>query len=605
MFNPLTLKSINELLGENFYISHYQRGYRWTKQQVTDLLNDIWNFATKEEGDKTEFYCLQPIVVKQKLDESGYLVPNYWEVVDGQQRLTTIYIILSYLTKEFLKVESLAEEYEGREIYTLRYETRPQSGIFLKNITDDNSNIDYHHISNAYKTVKEWFTNGNNTKDRTDKNIFLDSLLGKKSNKRSVQIIWYEAQPQTNSVELFTRLNVGKIPLTNSELIKALFLSSSSFESQSNEDAARKKMEISQLWDEIEQKLSDEHFWSFTTNAKQTEFPTKIELLFNMIAKRRQDEIDPLYTFLHFLKKSKAESGNLWELWLSIERYYLTLCEWYKDKNLYHKVGYLIAVGEHISDLIDLSLEKNKKCFENWLDKEIMDKVNFDIEELSYEKNSDYRKIENLLLLFNVESIRINKSITEFYPFKFHKHTNWSLEHIHAQNSESLDKTKKDPWFKWLHYHEALIEELVADEKNSENLTEFKSLLEEVRRFDNDKLTWEKFSELSKRIIQMFTENSDEPSDDLHSVSNLALLSQPDNAALNNAVFEIKRREIIKMDMEGSYIPICTKRVFLKYYNDRPSTQQYYFWGKEDRKNYLEKIKAVLEPYLPKSMDVN
>lgn len=603
MIDRLLLKSINELLGERFYIPYYQRGYRWTAQQVNDLLNDIWAFANKPTGKEAEFYCLQPIVVKpKKWPEPGQNL-NGWEVVDGQQRLTTIYIIISYLAKEFLKVDNLVEEY-GKEIYSLRYQTREKSEAFLKNITEDKSNIDFYHISAAYSTVKEWFTNGLNTKDRTDKNKFLNTLLGKQKDERSVQIIWYTVEPEIDSVELFTRLNIGKIPLTNAELIKALFLSSSSFEEKSPEDVIRKKMEISQMWDDIEQKLSDEYFWSFVTNARQRDFQTKIELLFDMIADKKKDEIDPLFTFLFFLEKSKDASNSLWDLWLSIEQYYLTLCEWYKDKNLYHKVGYLITVGEHITNLIKLSMKEKKDQFEYALDQRIKNSVKFDIEGLSYENDSQRRKIEDLLLLFNIESIRNNQSISEFYPFKFHKHTDWSLEHIHAQNSESLDKTKKDAWIKWLYCHEALIKELVADAQDAESLHELSKLQDEIMQIDNEKLTWEKFSALSDAIIKKFSANSDDHLDELHSISNLALLSQSDNSALKNSVFEVKRREIIKMDKKGSYIPVCTRRVFLKYYNDKPSTQQYYFWGKEDRNNYLNEIKKVLKNYLPQENEI-
>ena len=39
--NKIELKSINELLGMKFFRPLYQRGYRWTEQQVKDLLNDI------------------------------------------------------------------------------------------------------------------------------------------------------------------------------------------------------------------------------------------------------------------------------------------------------------------------------------------------------------------------------------------------------------------------------------------------------------------------------------------------------------------------------------------------------------------------------------
>jgi len=603
MAERIILKPIHELLGEHFYIPYYQRGYRWTSQQVNDLLNDIWTFANKPKDKQTEFYCLQPVVVKEKKwAESGNDL-NGWEVVDGQQRLTTIYIIVSYLAKEFLKVDSLKDEY-GKEMYSLRYETRLKSEEFLKNITDDNSNIDFYHISSAYNTVKQWFTSGENVKDRTDKNKFLDTLLGKKEDERSVQIIWYKAEPEANSVELFTRLNIGKIPLTNSELIKALFLSSSSFVNESAEEAIRMRMEISQLWDDIEQKLSDEHFWSFITNVQQNEYSTKIELLFDVIAKKKKNNIDPLHTFLYFLEKSKDTTKSLWEVWLLIEQYYFTLCEWYKDKNLYHKIGFLITVGEQIDSLIELSISEMKTNFEERLNSKIKNNVNYDIEALSYENQSHYKNIEKILLLFNVESIRQNKSIEEFYPFKFHKQIQWSLEHIHAQNSESLDKTKKEPWIKWLDYHKKLIDELLEDENDIDKREEWNQILNEIKLFSNEKLTWEKFNLLSKDIINKFSEESENNNDELHSISNLALLSQPDNAALNNAVFEVKRRNIISMDKDGSYIPLCTRRVFLKYYNDKPSTQQYYFWGKEDRKNYLNEIKAVLSSYLPLEIEI-
>jgi len=74
--NQITLKTIYELLGEKFIISYYQRGYRWTKPQVEQLLKDIWEFSNKENKSKNEFYCLQPIVVKNTKDG--------WELIDGQ-----------------------------------------------------------------------------------------------------------------------------------------------------------------------------------------------------------------------------------------------------------------------------------------------------------------------------------------------------------------------------------------------------------------------------------------------------------------------------------------------------------------------------------------
>lgn len=599
MNEQLKLKAINDILGESFIIPNYQRGYRWTPQQVKDLLNDIWAFASSKNNKAVEFYCLQPVVVKTKKSED-----EGFEVIDGQQRLTTLYLIIEYLSKEFLKVDSLMEEY-GKDIYSIRYKTRPRSGEFLKNIYDDKSNIDFYYMSLAYNTIKEWFTSGENTKDRTDRNKFLDTLLGKKEDDRSVQIIWYIVGQKIDGKELFTRLNIGKIPLTNSELIKALFLSESSFKGDSEEDVIRKKIEISQIWDEIEHNLNDEDFWSFVTNEKQKDYSTKIELLFDMISRKSQKEIDPYFTFLHFFRESTNSNQSLWDLWLKIEQYYLTLRQWYKDKNLYHKVGYLITIGENMQDLIELSMREKKDVFEEKLDKKIKESLNFDLEDLNYEKESDHKKIEKVLLLFNIESIRSNLSITEFYPFKFHKNTNWNLEHIHAQNSEGIDKTKKEPWLIWLKHHEYLIRELLEDENVLESDNKLSILLKEIEGLNYEKITWETFSALAEKIIRKFSETIDEHFDEMHSISNLALLSHPDNVVLSNSVFEVKRRAIIELDKKGSYIPVCTKRVFLKYYNDKPSTQQYYFWGKEDRTNYIKEIKSVLEDYLPEGESID
>ena len=138
--NQIRLMPVKDLLGMNFFIPGYQRGYRWKTRQVEDLLDDIYEFMQSGKDGK---YCLQPLVVKysaskdrllDKLNEalkekendiqSAYQVlKDYqrWDVVDGQQRLTTIYILLSYLDKT-------------KAPYTLQYETRKGSQDFLKNI---------------------------------------------------------------------------------------------------------------------------------------------------------------------------------------------------------------------------------------------------------------------------------------------------------------------------------------------------------------------------------------------------------------------------------------------------------------------------------------
>src|SRR5690606_3392276 len=170
--NNISIKTINDLLKSNFFIPSYQRGYRWTEQQVTDLLNDINEFSPKEIPNTKEktWYCLQPIVVKQKSE-------NEWDVIDGQQRLTTIYLILYYLNQRYTE--------EGRtKLFELEYETRVDSANYLKNelgnYEEDNTNIDYFHISVAYQTIKHWFRE--NKVEKSFEPKFYDST----------KVIWYE-----------------------------------------------------------------------------------------------------------------------------------------------------------------------------------------------------------------------------------------------------------------------------------------------------------------------------------------------------------------------------------------------------------------------------
>ena len=93
------LKYINELKGITFHIDKYQRGYRWGIREIFSLLDDISSFDNKKES----FYCLQPLVLRKK---QAYT----FELIDGQQRSTTIYLILKFLLKE--------------NFYHLKYETR-------------------------------------------------------------------------------------------------------------------------------------------------------------------------------------------------------------------------------------------------------------------------------------------------------------------------------------------------------------------------------------------------------------------------------------------------------------------------------------------------
>lgn len=173
-----------------------QRGYRWDQTQVINLLDDIQEFI--ETKNRDSFYCLQPVVVRKNEQQ-------YFEVIDGQQRLTTIAILLHYLSQPS---------------YTLQYETRPESQKLLQQLNQDTlapTNVDHHYFKQAYDTIKAWFEPQLN-KEPTLKSEFYITL------GKQVKVIWYEVDASVEAYDLFMRLNIGKIELTNAELIKAALL---------------------------------------------------------------------------------------------------------------------------------------------------------------------------------------------------------------------------------------------------------------------------------------------------------------------------------------------------------------------------------------------
>ena len=62
-------------------------------------------------------------------------------------------------------------------------------------------------------------------------------------------------------------------------------------------------------------------------------------------------------------------------------------------------------------------------------------------------------------------------------------------------------------------------------------------------------------------------------------------------------MFEVKRQEVLRRDRAGSYIPVATRNVFLKYYT-KAQDQQIHFWSPQDRADYLAALIDTVAPYL-------
>ena len=138
--SKLETKFVNGIAG-NFFVPSYQRGYRWGKSEVERLLEDV--FALKGRGGQpAKNYCLQPIVVKRLGDDE-------FELIDGQQRLTTLFLIYRYMNE-------FSRGFIAPPTFSLDYETRPDSKDFLSNINVDlrDKNIDFFFIANACEVIE-------------------------------------------------------------------------------------------------------------------------------------------------------------------------------------------------------------------------------------------------------------------------------------------------------------------------------------------------------------------------------------------------------------------------------------------------------------------
>lgn len=555
--NPL--KTINDLENLNFYIPNYQRGYRWGKIEVNALLQDILDFYQTDKN-KESFYCLQPIVVKK--DSKRY------KVIDGQQRLTTIFLIIKFLN--------------NKDIFNINYQTRLNSSDFLKNIQNkldlEKVNIDFFYFLNAYKEIKLFF---NDKKDEISKKEFLEVLLYR------CKILWYEISEQEKENEVFIRLNIGKIPLLEAENIKALFLAE-------NEDIEEDELkERAEAWYEAEIKAREENDFRYCVLNKINEK----NLMYNEFGKPViKDDILRVESYLKAIVPSNEKLFDYFYKYYKDKTIYKKWEEFISsvntlesfsfkgvgkiDREIFHYIGYLILSGENIFDIYKFWLEnKDKNRFRDILFNRIKSKIsNYiqNIDELHYGKDRD--KIINILLLFNLEYLISQEDSNEYFKFNRFQLEQWSLEHIYAQNSISIEneikKNDNEKVKKWL---------IEVKEYMDNNEEVYKNI--EVA-LNNNEFNKDLFNAIDESFINDTL---------LNSIQNLTLLDKSSNSKIGNRIFSIKRKEIQKLGEEDKLIPIATKKVFNKEFSNSKDNPDVF--TKKDQEDYLENIKKYLNKY--------
>ena len=581
----MPLKNVRDLLGKNYYIPNYQRGYRWGEDEVTKLLDDIWDFASHR---KSEFYCLQPLIILPQESSDGEETVRY-EVLDGQQRLTTLNLIIHYINEHFRGNKKYPEMY-------LHYQTRPESSKAFSSIHIDEDgqvqmevglkpSIDFWHIKHAYGYIHNWFTEKEEDErfnDNTFQEVFLDQ----------VKVIWYEIDRGEDPIKVFERNNIGKIPLADVELIKAFILKG---DKRSDSNHLRRQLEIAREWDEIEQGLRNPNLWAFIFGNKPMP-DICIGQLFVVALGLEEEKKPKVYDLVE--EKLEKEDGYLERLWRDVKDLYSMIVDWYYDHKTYHYIGYLTQMGVKVQSICALISENDTKTqFINKLRSKISEgkiqKLHYSQEKGFYkpslgEKDKELyggKEVRSLLLLYNIE-LCLRKGSTERFPFETlqvggDKRIMWDIEHIDSQTSgEIRSKEEQNEWLKAI--REALRSEI--DQDLEDRIKAY--IAQESNQQEN-------FEELRERLQDLAGEKEDNYS---QSIGNLALLDAETNRSYGNSLFINKRAELQKREQQGKFIPQGTKIAFMKYFTgSRLALDK---WSTEDKRAHEAYIYDLVKDYI-------
>ena len=655
MANKIDQYAIGDLLdGRYFFIPAYQRGYRWCTKQVGDLLRDLLCFANKEGKEDYEFYCLQPVITRPITDRDTIiryfgedkadevLKKGAWEVIDGQQRLTSIFIIYKFLLYDTNYSAEKLWEREKRAEFHLYYETRPGSTRFLEENLNDwknqiDKNIDFFHMGHAYEFISEWINSeGTEINERfgygssyDDVRDSLYSLINaKKDNRRgSVQVLWYELEEtakddkqRTSSIKEFQKINTGIIKLTTAELIKGLFLQEKNY---SGTDRIIRQSELALEWEFIENTLHNDNFWYFLQK-KGVDMPNRIDLLFILLYKISKlstveessldselKEIDSELSitnqdsvFRFFNNKFEGKSGlelgkAVADEWQKVMELFRMLDDWFNTPYLYNTIGLLSQCGEDLTHIIlhFMGMDENsrREDFIEYLKGRVrlhLKSVKVNHEEARIESTYKERfTIYKLLLTLNIhllnEQNKKFESESEIYKFPFDvlNSQNWDIEHIDSFQTNSL--TKEQDQIDWINVALDDLHDL-PDEKRKE--------ICQLR----DRNSKDDYANAIK-IIKEFAGEVDNDEDIKNSVGNLTLLDSQTNRKYGNSLFCTKRRIIIERMKTGVFIPTGTQYVFYKLFDTYGTNRSQ--WTQKDMETYHSFIYDTLKDYLSQDKD--
>ena len=633
-----------------YYIPEYQRGYKWDSQQIEELLNDVDNF--KSNGNEDRFYCIQNITIVEKKEEQCY------HVIDGQQRLTTLVVLLSYLgeaeiVKDKLKYAVRPETDEFITHYILKKIEQENWADFLKSKEGekDYDHQDIYYLFTAYNTIKKWFESGNKSKDE-----FRDKLLD------HVKLIVNKPSIDSDEQELFMNLNTGKVSLDGADLVRALLITNVAKEELAgnnledtknivrlNEKRVRIGLELDEIsawWNQPE--IKNYYTWLNKITVPETEtiafdstvYP--VNLLYKLYVSLPKEGKEKSKEERKTIRLSDFEGhGNYTKLYKEIITLHRTVKDWYQDCEIYHFVEFLIThtsfTFEKIWELwtkaettrklfIDELKERIKKEFNEWVNGSVENENSETIEDL--DKNSETKKdlnkifkaiadleenwFENkdlhkiLILLDIIQIVNSHKSGqgTNKLPFLdacFFKHYSErhseDKEHVFPQTPIGQKDIKKEELKDIvIKYLEVLKEENKNINKNI-NKNKNKNVDVDVDvDVDINSINLEINWKNPDDLTKLKDEINKKIGDkvQINSIGNLCLLDKGINRGYGNDFYTSKRNAIIKNSRNGEYIRPHTLNVFIKGFLDKDDSGNLNIWTNSDIEANAQYIKEQL-----------
>lgn len=610
--NKESMKSIASLkttvMGKNlknvFLIDLYQRGYRWTKREIQALLEDIAEFM---DTDSEGFYCLQPLTVNtSRVDGENY----YWNVIDGQQRLTTIYLIYLYWFHQAEKLPFVLDYPDRSEMKNLLKKMLQDSALSLQDESVSQwteYDINCFYVWTAYKIIKNWFKNKEDTFVEKFKNTFQD-----------VRMLWYDLKvPPEKESQIFRDMNSGKILLSNDELIKGLLLRR---DKQQINEFVRSKIAFE--WNLIESFLADNRLFACLVRKEyQQKYTARIGFVFDVLAtkynqaeKLQVSEGSATFSFdvfYEYLKKNDFREESLTALWNEVTALVAVFKEWYKNPSFYNRIGFLVnqssrSVGNQSIKSIVGIVEKYQtgkpEEFKRYLQDSIKNGKTFKskvplsrsylnilINELKHNEHNDV--IHNILLLYNIAYLQADA----YFDFDKYQNICWNLEDINATADKELHFSNldeaKNPRKQWLEEILALHIDhgaFASLKKEAQQALDRRSYL-----YKDDPAFKLEENSLYLKVIHYFCGKKIEEWGS--SLGNLTLLDENTNKHYHNDLFPCKREKILKRVQRGFFIPPCTLKVFMKSFDGMGNTLM---WTKEDAEIYKKDILDTISVYL-------